>query len=65
MGGPCKDCQNRHMGCHSECEAYNQFVKDNEKVKQARSDYLRSYKQFNELHRGFTRECKRKHKKFL
>nr|DAH32760.1 MAG TPA: hypothetical protein [Caudoviricetes sp.] len=28
MNAPCKDCPERHMGCHSECEkyiAYHQF----------------------------------------
>lgn len=23
---PCKDCDNRHIGCHSECEIYTAFA---------------------------------------
>lgn len=23
---PCKDCTNRHIGCHSECDIYNAFA---------------------------------------
>ena len=22
---PCKDCETRHLGCHSECERYREF----------------------------------------
>lgn len=22
INAPCKDCENRHVGCHSTCEAY-------------------------------------------
>lgn len=26
---PCKDCEYRHGGCHTECERYQRFVSDN------------------------------------
>lgn len=46
---PCKDCPDRHLHCHSECEKYIQFVKDKKiyddfvyKQKLANQD-LRSY----------------------
>lgn len=22
---PCKDCEKRHIGCHSECDSYKEF----------------------------------------
>jgi hypothetical protein len=27
MNAPCKDCEKRHLGCHSKCEEYQAFVK--------------------------------------
>ncbi len=42
----CKDCENRHQGCHSHCEEYKAFCAELEKERKARlyeSD-LRSYK---------------------
>lgn len=39
----CKDCQKRHIGCHSECEDYIQECKEraekNEKIKAERLKY--------------------------
>lgn len=29
----CKDCTERHVGCHSDCEKYLKFVEENEKLK--------------------------------
>lgn len=29
----CKDCENRHIGCHSTCEKYNRERDENEKIK--------------------------------
>lgn len=31
---PCKDCTERHIGCHSECEKYARFCAENEKRKE-------------------------------
>ena len=28
-GSPCKDCPNRVLGCHSHCEKYQKFHKEN------------------------------------
>lgn len=25
MRAPCMNCQNRHLGCHGQCEAYKAF----------------------------------------
>ena len=32
---PCKNCEDRHVGCHAECEKYKQFKKDAEEAKRA------------------------------
>jgi hypothetical protein len=26
---PCKDCKERHVGCHAECERYKEFAEEN------------------------------------
>ena len=35
MFSPCKNCPDRHLHCHSECEKYIKFLAENEKRKQA------------------------------
>ena len=32
MTAPCKDCPERHMGCHSKCEKYIEYHKFREEV---------------------------------
>ena len=34
MKSPCMGCNNRVLGCHSNCEAYGTYKNDNEKRKQ-------------------------------
>lgn len=36
---PCRNCFDRHTGCHDSCEEYNKFTKNKEKIKKARHDY--------------------------
>lgn len=31
---PCNGCDNRHLGCHGECEKYKTFADENKKLKQ-------------------------------
>lgn len=26
---PCKDCKERHVGCHAECEMYKEYAEEN------------------------------------
>lgn len=40
MNIPCKDCQNRKIGCHGECTKYADYKTENEKKKQARRDFM-------------------------
>ena len=28
---PCKDCEDRHIGCHSKCKQYKAFAEENRK----------------------------------
>ena len=32
LNAPCKDCKDRHVGCHSECEKYKEFADFNRKM---------------------------------
>lgn len=50
MLAPCKDCEERYLGCHSECEKYKAYRVQQEKISRCRRlgvinqmDYL-SYK---------------------
>lgn len=31
---PCKDCEDRYVGCHSDCDKYSEYVRYKEKLKQ-------------------------------
>lgn len=38
---PCKNCKDRKIGCHADCEAYNKCVKEhNEARKKLRDDSM-------------------------
>lgn len=32
---PCKDCPGRHTGCHSSCDRYAEFCRENKEQKDA------------------------------
>ena len=32
MNAPCKDCPDRHQGCHSECKKYKEYRKKQDKL---------------------------------
>ena len=32
---PCKDCPGRHTGCHSSCDRYAEFCRENQEQKDA------------------------------
>lgn len=36
---PCKDCQDRHQGCHDKCHGYAEWKSNLEKVNEARRKY--------------------------
>ena len=33
QGNPCKECEERHLGCHSDCEKYLKAVEKTEAIK--------------------------------
>lgn len=33
MFTPCRDCNKRHVGCHSSCEDYKKFLEEYERFK--------------------------------
>jgi hypothetical protein len=39
---PCKDCGDRNVGCHSVCEKYKEFAKENERVRNERYKHRQS-----------------------
>lgn len=43
ISGPCMNCEDRHSGCHGECERYLKYKEErtrvNDKVKAARHEY--------------------------
>lgn len=40
---PCKNCLDRHSGCHSKCEAFAVFSENNQRANTARRDYYSSF----------------------
>lgn len=40
MNAPCKDCPDRHPGCHSTCKAYIQFDRENAKLREQRIKHI-------------------------
>ena len=56
MNSPCEDCKNREERCHSRCEAYKQFKKEHEKIKEKeRREYENSVRLDAEI--GGRRRC--------
>lgn len=33
VSAPCKNCEDRHVGCHSECDRYKKFKEEHESEK--------------------------------
>ena len=40
MNTSCKDCKEREEDCHSYCEKYKEFLKENEIIKENRKKYM-------------------------
>ena len=38
MKCPCKDCKDRAVNCHAECERYGAYAKEREAIRKARHD---------------------------
>lgn len=48
---PCKGCENRFVGCHSECERYKTFKANIEAQRQKRNEYLKAGDELMEIRR--------------
>lgn len=65
---PCKDCEERKLGCHSICPRYRDFCEKNEERKerlkeerQQREDFVRSvYSAQRKKHNAQARERRRR-----
>lgn len=38
MKCPCKDCKDRAVNCHAECERYGEYAREREAIRKARQD---------------------------
>lgn len=38
MKCPCKDCKDRVVNCHAECERYGEYARECEAIRKARQD---------------------------
>ena len=38
---PCKDCLDRVVGCHIECERYKAYLEENERIKEEKRQSYR------------------------
>lgn len=56
---PCKDCNDRSVGCHSSCERYKKWAQDYDEQKKEYMDKLKKERDFQ----NFKAEVIRKTKK--
>ena len=47
MIAPCKDCEQRDLGCHGRCEEYKEF----KRKRQGQNDWLREQNQYVQVNR--------------
>lgn len=45
---PCKDCQNRYVGCHGKCDAYKRFKQEQNDFKDELGNMHGKMAYFNE-----------------
>jgi hypothetical protein len=48
MLAPCKDCQERHIGCHAECERYIKFKEESAEIEKRRRADVEAWIDFKE-----------------
>ena len=60
---PCKDCRNRHMGCHSVCDSYAEWVEYRKELKEKNNieneTSVRSFR-INNIYRSIKRKGKKR-----
>lgn len=50
-GAPCKDCEDRELGCHSHCIAYKKYKDEREKALNKKLSTTRSDEVYFDLQR--------------
>lgn len=58
METPCKDCPDREVGCHGECEKYKAYAEACAKQREKRRDE-------NELHEGLEERHRREKTRWM
>lgn len=52
---PCKNCPDRHLGCHSDCEKYKEFAEYrryiSDRIKQTNKEYEYDIQKHIRLHK--------------
>ena len=56
---PCKDCQDRRLGCHSECKDYKQWKAEHERRREIIKEQCRKDKMRVKHSEGFWKENER------
>lgn len=51
---PCKDCPDRHLHCHSECDRYKTFAKEKRELNEA-INKARHEEHLRKSHRSYIR----------
>lgn len=46
---PCKECENRHVGCHGECEAYKTWTEDRKELNRKIRDDGEAWRAFYDV----------------
>lgn len=52
---PCKDCEKRHVGCHSSCEDYKMYHDENVKLQEQRAEFRRKIEDYYEVRKHRSR----------
>lgn len=57
---PCKDCTERHIGCHAECDDYKRWDDEHKEKRSERHKAVYMQKQADYMHRDSVVKYKRK-----
>ena len=58
--GPCKDCLNRFVGCHADCEKYKEFRAEMDRANELIKKNKMDNNQFSESVYGYTQKYRRR-----
>jgi len=52
MINPCKDCTDRYIGCHSDCDKYKDWKSSLETIKKAKEEQRKKYDAYFHYKKG-------------